>query len=148
VLGVACRKYPPHVVSQTLAVVHSDQALTPRHVALVLDGEHGKARQVALREFHEGLVGSPLQSVVKVIIGSCGEPGLHAWVRGVSRDVHVDLTTSTLELTVQAAMVRGNPCVVEMVEHVLEQSCKAATVQGCSRTVPCPRDADLKNGSH
>jgi hypothetical protein len=99
VLGVACLKLPPRVVSRTLGVAHDSQALTPRRVALILDGEQGngsgdEARQVALTEHREGLVGNPLQSVIEVVACSRGELGCHARVGGVSRDVHVDLTTS------------------------------------------------------
>jgi hypothetical protein len=106
-------------------VAHSGQALTPHRVALVLDREQGngnacKAWQVALRELREGLVGNPLKSVIKVVAGGRGEPGCHAWVGGVSRYVHMDLTTSTSELTVRAAMVHGSPCVAEMVKHIPE----------------------------
>jgi hypothetical protein len=82
-----------------------------------------------LTELHEGLVGSPLQGVVEVITGGRGEPGRHARVRRVSRDIHVDLTASTPELTVWATMVRGSPCVAETVKHVPEQGRKAGTVQ-------------------
>jgi hypothetical protein len=65
VLGVACRERPPCVVCRTLRVAHSGQARASRRVALVLDREQGigavgKARQVALTELYEGLVGSPL----------------------------------------------------------------------------------------
>jgi hypothetical protein len=84
---------------------------------------------VALIELRDDLVGSPPQSVNEVIAGSHGEPGHHAWVEGVSRDVHVDLTTSMPELTVRAATVRGSPSVPEMVEHVPEQGQKVGTVQ-------------------
>jgi hypothetical protein len=50
--------------------------------------------------------------------GSRGEPGFH-----------VDITASMPELTVHAATVCGSPRVAEMVEHILEQSRKARTVQ-------------------
>jgi hypothetical protein len=114
VLDVACR---------TLRVTHSGQALAPRRVALILDREHGngsadKAQQVALIELHEGLVGSPLQGVVEVITGGRGEPGRHARVERVSRDVHVDLIASTPKLMVRATTVCGSPRVAQMVEHV------------------------------
>jgi hypothetical protein len=114
-----------------LRVAHSGQALAPRHVALVLNGEHdnggaGKTWQVALTELHEGLVGSPLQGV---IASGRGEIGRHAWVRRVSRDVHVDLIASTSKLTVRATTVRGSPRVAETVKHVPEQGWKAGMVQ-------------------
>jgi hypothetical protein len=41
----------------------------------------------------------------------------------------VDLTTSTPELTVQAAMVRGSPHVAKTVQHVPKQGRKVGTVQ-------------------
>jgi hypothetical protein len=84
---------------------------------------------VALTELHEGLVGNPLQGVVEVIAGGRGELGRHARVRRVSRDVHVDLTVSTPELTVCAATVRGSPRVAKMVEHIPKQGQKVWTVQ-------------------
>jgi hypothetical protein len=129
VLSVACHERPPCVVRRTLGVAHNRQALAPRHVALILDGEQGngsasKAQQVALTELREGLVGSPLQSVIEVFTGGRGEPSHHARVRRVRRDVHVDLTAYMLELT-----VRGSPCVAETVEHIPEQGQKARTVQ-------------------
>jgi hypothetical protein len=85
VLGVACHERPPRVVSQTLEVANGDQVLTPRCVALVLDGEQGndgadEARWVALTNLREGLVGSPLQSVVGVVACSHGELSRHAQV--------------------------------------------------------------------
>jgi hypothetical protein len=65
-------EHPPHVIRRTLRGAHNGQALAPRCVALVLDGEQGsggtgKARHVALTELCEGLVGSPLQGVIEVI---------------------------------------------------------------------------------
>jgi hypothetical protein len=84
---------------------------------------------VALTELWEGLVGSPLQSVIEVIARSHGELGHHAWVRAVSRDVRMDLTVSMPEITVRAAMVRGSLRVAETVELIPEQSQKAGTVQ-------------------
>jgi hypothetical protein len=93
------------VVSRALGVTNGGQALTPRCVALVLDGEQDnsgadEARQVALTKLREGLVGSPLQGDIEVVAGGRGEPGRHAWVRRVSWDVHVDLAASTPKLTV------------------------------------------------
>jgi hypothetical protein len=120
VLGVVSRERPPRVVSRTLGVTNCGQALTPRRVALVQDREQGndsadEARQVALIKLRDGLVGSPLQSVVEVIARSRGELGRHARVEGVSRDVHVDLAKSMPELMVRAVTVRGSPSVAEMV---------------------------------
>jgi hypothetical protein len=85
VLGVACRERPPRVVSRTLRVANGGQTLTPRCVALILDGEQGnddadEAWQVALTKLCEGLVGSSLQSVIEVIACSRAELGRHAWV--------------------------------------------------------------------
>jgi hypothetical protein len=65
VLGIACRERPTRVVSQTLGVVNGGQALTPRCVALISNGEQGnggaiEAWQVVLTKLREGLVGSPL----------------------------------------------------------------------------------------
>jgi hypothetical protein len=78
---------------------------------------------MALTKLYEGLVDSPLQSVIEVIAYSRGEPSRHAQV------VHVDLTTSMLELMVRAAMVRRSPRVAEMVQHVLEQGWETGMVQ-------------------
>jgi hypothetical protein len=74
-------------------------------------------------------VGSPLEGVIEVIADGRGEPGRHAWVRRVSRDIHVDLTASTPELTVRMNTVRGSPHVADTVEHIPEQGQKAGTVQ-------------------
>jgi hypothetical protein len=74
-------------------------------------------------------VGSPLHGVIEVITGGRGEPGCHARVRRVSRDVHVDLAASTPELMVRVITVRGSPRVAKMVKHVPEQGRKAQTVQ-------------------
>jgi hypothetical protein len=41
VLGIACRECPPRLVSRTLRVANGGQALTPRYIALILDGEQG-----------------------------------------------------------------------------------------------------------
>jgi hypothetical protein len=121
------------VIRGTLGFTHSGQALTPRYVALILDGEHGsggagEAQQVVLTEIREGLLGNPLQSVIEVVTGSCGDPCHHAWVGGVSWDVHVDLATSMPELTIRVAMVCRSLRVAETVEHVPEQSRKDGMV--------------------
>jgi hypothetical protein len=134
VLGVACCERPPRVVHRTLGVTHNGQALAPCRVALILNrkqgnGCAGKAQQVALTELHEGLVGSPLQGVVEVVAGRRGEPGHHARVRRLSRDVHVDLTASMPKLTVWATTVRGSPRVAETVKHVLKQGRKTGMTQ-------------------
>jgi hypothetical protein len=134
VLGVVCRERPTRVVGQKLGVTNGGHVLTPHRVALVLNGEQHdgdvvKDRQVVLTELGEGLVDSPLQSVIEVVAPSRGEPSCHAQVREVSRDVHVDLAASTPEPTVQATMVRGSPHIAKAVQHVLEQGGKAGAVQ-------------------
>jgi hypothetical protein len=134
VLEVVCHERPPRVVSRTLEVTNDGQALIPCCVALVLDEEQGnssadEARQVVLTKIREGLVGSPLQSVIEVIACSRGEPSRHARVRGVSRDIHVDLTASMPELMVWAATLHGSPHVTKMVRHVPEQGRETGTVQ-------------------
>jgi hypothetical protein len=48
-----------------------------------------------------------------------------ARVGGVSWDVHVDLTGSTPELMIQAAIVRGSPHVAKVVQHISEQGREA-----------------------
>jgi hypothetical protein len=70
---------------------------------------------VVLTELSEGPMESPLQGVIEVI--SCGrrKPNRQARVRGVSWDVHMDLTTPSTELTVQAAAVRESPHVANAV---------------------------------
>jgi hypothetical protein len=83
---------------------------------------------VALTKLHEGLVGSPLQSVIELVAPSHGEPSRHAWVGGVSRDVHVDLASSTPELMVRATTVRGIHHVAKAVQHVPEQGREAGAV--------------------
>jgi hypothetical protein len=95
VLGVACRERPTRVVGRKLGVTNGGHALTPHCVALFLNGEQGDGgvaedQQVALTELHEGLVDSPLQSVVEVVAPSCGEPSRHGRVSGVSWDVYMD----------------------------------------------------------
>jgi hypothetical protein len=134
VLGVACRERPTHMVSRMLWVTNDGQALTPRCVALVPDGEQGNSGvvevgQVALTKLREGLVGSPLQSVIEVVSRSRGERSRHARVGGVSQDVNMDLTMSMPVLTVQAATVRGSPHVAKVVQHVPEQGWEAKMVQ-------------------
>jgi hypothetical protein len=134
VLGVTCRECLPCVVNRTLGVTNGGQALTPCCVALILDGEQGndgadEAWQVALTKLREGLVGIPLQSVIEVIARSRGEPSCHARVRGVSRDVHMDLTASTPELMVWMVTIHGGPRIAKAVQHVPEQGREARTVQ-------------------
>jgi hypothetical protein len=84
---------------------------------------------VALTELHEGLVGSPLQSVVEVVTPSRGKPSRHGQVGGVSRNVHMDLAAPQPELTVRMAMVHGKTRVAEAVQHVPKQGGKPGAVQ-------------------
>jgi hypothetical protein len=96
VLGIACSKRPTRMVGRKLGVADGGHALTPHRVALAPNGEQGNGgvvenRQVALTELREGLVGSPLQSVVEVITPSHGKPSHHGRVSGVSQNVHMDL---------------------------------------------------------
>jgi hypothetical protein len=84
---------------------------------------------VALTELCEGLVGSPLQSVVEVVTPSCGKPSRHGWVSGVSQNVHMYLVAPQPELTVRMATVRGEPCVAKALQHVSEQGGKPGAVQ-------------------
>jgi hypothetical protein len=51
-------------------------------------------------------------------------------------DVDVDLTMPSTELTIQAAVVRGAPCVAKTVQHVPENSEKAGTVQPITTEPP------------
>jgi hypothetical protein len=96
VLGVVGRERPTRVVGWKLRVTNGGHTLTAHHIALVLNREQGDGgviedRQVALTELREGLVGSPVRSVIEVITPSRGEPSRHGQVSGVSRDVHMDL---------------------------------------------------------
>jgi hypothetical protein len=134
VLGVACSKCPTHMVGQKLGVADGGHALTPHHVALVPNGEQGNGGvaenwQVVLTELREGLVGSPLQSVVEVVTPSRGKPSRHGRVSGLSRNVHVDLAAPQPELTVWMATVHREPHVAEVVQHVPEQDGKPGAVQ-------------------
>jgi hypothetical protein len=96
VLGVACGMRPTRMVGQKLRVADGGHALTPHRVALVPNGEQGNGGvtenwQVALTELCEGLVGSPLQSVIEVVTLSHGKSSRHGRFGGVSRNVHMDL---------------------------------------------------------
>jgi hypothetical protein len=129
VLGIACGKHPTRMVGQKLGVADGGHALTPHRVALVLNGDQGNGdvtenRQVALTELREGPVGSPIQSVVEVVTPSRGKPSRHGRVGGVSQNVHIDLAAPQPKLTVRTAMVCGEPCVAEAVQHVPEQGGK------------------------
>jgi hypothetical protein len=133
-LGVACGKRPTRMVGRKLGVADGGHALTPHHVALILNGEQRNGgiienRQVVFTELCESLVGSPLQSVIKVLTPSRGKPNRHGRVGGVSQNVQVDLAAPQPELTIQAATVRGEPHVAETVQHVPEQGGKPGVVQ-------------------
>jgi hypothetical protein len=99
------------------------------------DGSVIEAWHVALTKLHEGLVGSPLQGVVKVVAPHSGEPSSHCRVGGVSWDDHVDPEAFAPELTVRVAMVCRSPCVTEAVQHIPEQGPKLGMVQPVT-TVP------------
>jgi hypothetical protein len=112
VLGVACDKHPTRMVGRKLGVTDGAHALTPHRVALIPNGEQGNDGvtenwQVVLTEHREGLVGSPLQSVVEVVTPSHCKPSRHGRVGGVSQNVHMDLAVPQPELMVQTATVRG-----------------------------------------
>jgi hypothetical protein len=134
VLGIACGKRPTCMVGRKLGVTDGGHTLTPHRIALISNGEQGNAgvtenRQVTLTELHEGLVGSPLQSVIEVVTPSRGKPSRHGRVGGVSRNVHMDLAAPQPELTVRTAMVREEPRVAEAVQHVPEQGGDPGAVQ-------------------
>jgi hypothetical protein len=120
VLGVACCEHPTRVVGQKLEVANGSHALTLHRIALILNGEQGDGgavedQQVALTELHEGLMGSPLQSVIEVVAPSRGEPSRHGRVSGVSWNVHMDLVVPKPKLTVRATTVRGSPLIAKAV---------------------------------
>jgi hypothetical protein len=134
VLGVACCERPTCVVGKKLRVANGGHALTPHRVALIPNREQGDGGvtedwQVVFTELREGLVGSPLQSVVEVVTPSRGKPSRHGRVSRVSRNVHMDLTAPKPELAVQAATVHRGPCVAKTVQHVPEQGGKTEAVQ-------------------
>jgi hypothetical protein len=124
VLGVACCKRPTCIVGQKLEVANGGHVLTPHRVALITEDW-----QVALTELHEGLVGSPLQSIIKVVTPRRGKPSRHGRVSGVSRNIHMDLAAPQPELMVRDATVRGKPRVAKMVQHIPEQGGKTGAVQ-------------------
>jgi hypothetical protein len=93
------------MMGQKLGVADGGHALTPHRVTLVPNGEQGDGGvvenwQVALTELREGLVGSPLQSVIEVVTSSRGKPIHHGRVGGVSQNDHMDLAVPQPELTV------------------------------------------------
>jgi hypothetical protein len=133
-LGVACGKRPTRMVGRKLEVVDGGHALTPHRVALIPNREQGhdgvaEDRQVVLIKLREGLVGSPLQSVVEVATPSHGKPSRHGQVGGVSRNIHMDLAVPQPKLTVWVAAIRRKPRVAEAVQHVPEQGGKPGAVQ-------------------
>jgi hypothetical protein len=112
-LGVACCKRPTCMVSRKLRVANDGHALTPHRIALIPNGEQGDGgvdedRQVALTELREGLVSSPLQSVIEVVTQSHGKPSRHGRVGGVSRIVHMGLVVPQPKLTVQWPRYAGS----------------------------------------
>jgi hypothetical protein len=122
------------VIGFESTVANGGHALTPHRVALIPNGEQGDGgvtedRQVALAELREGLVGSPLQSVIEVVALSPGKPCHHGWVSGVNRNVHMDLAVPQPELMVRAATVCGNPRVAITVQHIPEQVGKTRAMQ-------------------
>jgi hypothetical protein len=93
------------VVVQKLGVTNSGHLLTQHCVALIPNGEQGDGgvaedQQLALTKLCEGLVGSPLQSVVEVIALRRGKPRHHSRVSGLSQDVHMDHAAPQPELMV------------------------------------------------
>jgi hypothetical protein len=113
------------MVRWKLEIADGGHTLTPHRIALVPNGEQGNGgvtenRQVVLTELREGLVGSPLQSVIKVVTLSRGKPSCHGRVGGVSRHVHMDLAAPQPKLAVRTAAIRGKPRVAKAVQHVPE----------------------------
>jgi hypothetical protein len=122
------------MVGRKLRVTDGGHALTAHRIALIPNREQGNGGvtenwQVALTELCEGLVGTPLQSVVEVITPSRGKPSRHGRVGGVSRNVHMDLAAPQPELMVQTATVCGKTRVAEAVQHVSKQGRKPGAVQ-------------------
>jgi hypothetical protein len=122
------------MVGQKLEVTDGSHALTPHRVALIPNGEQGNGgvvenRQVALIELREGLVGSPLQSVIEVVTPNHGKPSRHCRVGGVSQNVDMKLAAPQPELMLRAATIRRKPHVAEAVQHVLEQGGKPGVLQ-------------------
>jgi hypothetical protein len=133
VLGVACGKRPTRMVGRKLGVTDGGHTLTPHSVALIPNGEQGNGGvtenwQVVLTELCEGLVGSPLQSVIDVVTPSRGKPSRHGRVGGVSRNVHMNLVAPQPKLTVWTAMVRGKTHVAKAVQRVPKQGGKPGAV--------------------
>jgi hypothetical protein len=122
------------MVGQKLRVIDGGHTLTRHHIALIPNGEQGNGgvaenRQVALTELREGLVGSPLQSVIEVVTPSRGKPSCYGRVGGVSWNVHMDLATPQPKLMVRVVMVCGKPRVAEAVQHIPEYGGKPGAAQ-------------------
>jgi hypothetical protein len=122
------------MVGWKLGVADGGHALTTHRVALISNGKQGDGGvtenwQVVLTELREGLVGSPVQSVVEVVTPSRGKPSHHGWVGGVSQNVHMDHAAPQPELMVRTATVRGKPRVAEAVQQIPEQGGKPGAVQ-------------------
>jgi hypothetical protein len=133
-LSVVCRERPTRMVGRELRVTNGGYALAPHRIALVPNGEQGNSgvteyQQVALTELCEGLVSTPIQSVIEVVTLSRDKPSHHGRVGGVSWNVHMDLVAPQPELMVRAATVRGKPRVTKMVQHISEQGGKPGVVQ-------------------
>jgi hypothetical protein len=129
VLGVASSKRPTYMVGRKLGVANGGHALTSHRIALIPNGEQGNGgvtenRQVTLTELHEGLMGSPLQSVIEVVTPSRGKRSRHGRVSGVSQNVYMDLAVPQPKLMVRTAAVRRKPRVAKTVQHVPEQGGK------------------------
>jgi hypothetical protein len=134
VLGIACGKRPIRMVGRKLGVADGGHTLTPHRAALILNGEQSNGgvtehRQVVLTELREGLVGSPLQSVVEVVPSSRGKSSRYGLVGGASRNVHMDLAAPQPELMVRTAAICRKLRVAEAVQHVPEQGGEPGAVQ-------------------
>jgi hypothetical protein len=133
-LRVACCERPTRKVGWKLRVTNGGHALTPYRIAVISNGEQGDGgvvedQQVALTKLCEGLVGSPLYSVVEVIASSRGKLNRHRWVSGVSQNVQMDLAVPQPKLMVRTTTICGNPRVIKAVQHIPEQGGKTGVVQ-------------------
>jgi hypothetical protein len=121
------------MVGQKLGIANGGHTLTPHRIALILNRERGddgviEDQQVVLTELREGLVGSPLQSVIEVVASSRGKPSHHSRVSGVSQNVHMVLAMPQSKLTMWTTTVCGNPCVAKAVQHISEKGGKIEAV--------------------
>jgi hypothetical protein len=140
-LGVVCRDRPICMVGWKLGVANGGHVLTPHRIAPISNGEQGnggvaKDRLVALAELCEDLVGSPFQSIIKVVALSHGKPSHHSQVSGMNQNVHMDLAAPKPKLTERAAMVCRNPRVAKVVQHILMQGGKTGAVKPSQRNNP------------